>query len=298
MAVINSSHFAYAMAPGIHKWWGLTYNEYKPEWPSIFETNPSSRAYEEEVGTTGFGLFGIKTEGGSISYDSQTQGYKKRYTHITYALGFIVTREAYKDDLYNVVARRESKGLAFSARQTEEWLHANVFNRAFTSGYTGADGSILCVSSHPNKTGGTWDNVASADLSELALEQGVIDISAWTTDRGLPIPFLVKRLIIPPALQFEATRILESQLQSDTAENNVNALRTMGVIPEVQILNRLSDAGAWFLQTDCPDGFKHFDREKITFGVDNDSDTHNAKYQAYFRMSTGWSDPKCVYGST
>jgi len=297
MAVINSSHFAYAMYPGIHKWWGGAYDEHTPEWPVVFEVNTSTRAYEEEVGQTGFGLFNIKTEGGSISFDSQTQGFMKRYTHVTYALGFIVTREAYKDDLYNVVARRESKGLAFSARETEEWIHGNIFNRAVTAGYTGADGVVMLSASHPNKTGGTWDNLASVDISEAALEQAAIDIGDWTTDRGLQISLSPKQLIIPTELQFEVTRILESQLQPDTSENNINALRTMGVIPKVVVMHKITDADAWFIQTNCPDGFKHFDREKITFGVDNDSDTHNAKYQAYFRTSCGYTDARCVYGS-
>jgi len=299
MAVITTGHFAYALYPGISKWYQTEYDEFVPEYPEIFDYNKSNRAYEEEVGITGFGLAPVKGEGDSISYDTQEQGYLKRYTHITYGLGFIITREMVDDDLYDVAAKRRAQGLAFSMRQTKETVGANVLNRAFNGNYAGADGLEMCSLLHTNKSGGTWQNepTTPADLSEAALEQACIDIADFQTDRGLKIRILPKALIIPPELQFEAIRILKSTLQPDTAENNINALRSMGAIPRVAINHYLTDTDAWFIKTNCKDGMKWYERRKDAFGVDNDFDTENAKFKATARYVFGWTDPRGVYGS-
>lgn len=299
MAVITSGHFAAALYPGINKWYQTAYDEHAPQYPVCFERNTSKRAYEEEVGTTGFGLAPVKNEGESISYDTTEQGYRKRYTHVTYALGFVITREMYEDDLYDVAARRRARALAFSMRQTKENVAANVFNRAFNSDYTGADGTELCATDHARKDGVTWQNepTNAVDLSEAALEDAVNAIADFTTERGLIIDIKPKALLIPTELQWEATRILKSALQSDTAENNINALKTLGVIPQISVNNYLTDADAWFIITDCPDGLKYFERRGDAFDMDNDFDTENAKYKATGRYSFGWTDPRSVYGS-
>lgn len=300
MGIMNSSSFAKALWPGLNKIYQTSYGEYELEYPKIFENNKSTRAFEEEIGITGFGLAQVKTEGNSISYDEQSQGYLKRYSHVTYGIGFVITREMYEDNLYPEIGLRRAKSLAFSMRQTKEIVHANILNRAFNSDYTGADGVELCSRVHPNKSGGTWANEleTAADLSEASLEQCCIDLSDFTTDRGLLIPVKPKMLLIPPELEFEAARILKSVLQYDTANNAINALKTIGKIPQGYVVNHyLTDADAFFLVTDCPDGFKTFVRRSDEFDVDNDFATENAMFKATCRFSCGWTDPRCVYGS-
>jgi len=299
MAVINSSHFAYKLWPGVRAWYGETYNEFKPEYPALFVRVPSTRAYEEEVGSTGFGLANIIAEGSGVSYDTAEQGYMKRYTNVEYGLGFILTKNMVDDDQYQTPMRQRSQGLAFSMRQTKEINAANIFNRAFNSSYTGADGKEMCATDHPNKSGGTWSNelATSADLSEASLEQAVLNLFDITTDRGLTMSVKPKKLAIPGELIFEATRILESQLQSDSAENNINALKTMGIIPEVVVNHYFTDADAWFILTDVKDGLKYQERQADVFTVDNDFDTDNAKYKAKSRYVFGHTDPRCVFGS-
>ncbi len=299
MAVINSASLAYALMPEVSKWYGTKYAEYSPQYPKIFSIEKSSRAFEEEVGVTGSGLMSIKPEGEGISYDSFGQGYMKRYTHVTYGIGFIITQELIEDDLYDIVGKQRARALALSVRWTKEVLGANVLNRAFNSSYTGADGKELCATDHPNKSGGTWRNElsTSADLSEYALEQAVIDIAAFTTDRGMPFQALPKKVVIPPALQFVATRILKSELQSNSANNDTNALRTMGLIPEIVVNHYLTDTDAWFILTDAPDGLKYKERRSDAFAVDGDFDTENAKFKATFRGIFAWTDPRCIFGS-
>lgn len=295
--IITSSSFAKALWPGVNAWYGRTYKDYPTEYTQIFETMKSSKAYEEDVGLTSFGLASVKPEGGSINYDTERQGFTTRYTHITYGMGFIITREMVEDDQYDVAASRKAKALARSMRQTKEILGANVLNNAISSSYTGADGVALLSASHANVTGGTWSNLNAVDLSEAALEDAQIAIAAFTDDRGLLIACKPTKLIIPPALFFEAKRILGSDLRVGTANNDPNVLRTEGIIPEIAVNHYLTGTDDWFLKTDVPDGLKHFERRADSFEMDNDFDTENAKFKATARYSFGWTDPRCIYGS-
>lgn len=294
--IITSSSFAKALWPGVNAWYGRTYKDYPTEYTQIFETYKSGKAYEEDVGLTSFGLASVKPEGGSINYDTERQGFTTRYTHITYGMGFIITREMVEDDQYDVAASRKAKALARSMRQTKEILGANVLNGA-TSG-TGADGVPLLSASHVNVTGGTWSNSAgTVDISEAALEDAQIAIAALTDDRGLLIAAKPRKLIIPPASFFEAKRILGSDLRVGTANNDPNVLRTEGIIPEIVVNHYLTDTDCWFIITDVPDGLKHFERRADAFEMDNDFDTENAKFKATARYSFGYTDPRGVYGS-
>ena len=303
--IITTASFAKALWPGVNAWYGDAYNEYSTEWDKIFEKNTSRRAFEEDVGVSGFGLAVVKDQGGSITYDTQRQGFTSRYNHVTYGLGFIVTREAYDDDLYDVVAKGKARGLAMSMRQTKEIIGANILNRAFNTSYTGGDGATLVASagnsgssSAPNVAGGTYTNGPStaADLSEAALEQAVIDIAGFTNDRGLLIKAMPRRLIIPKELMFEATRILKADGRTGTDLNDPNALKTMGLVPEVVVNHFLTDTDAWFLLTDVKEGLKYFERRADEFGMDEDFDTENAKYKATARYSFGWTDRRGIYG--
>jgi hypothetical protein len=304
MGVINTGSFAKALWPGINAWFGQSYNEWPTEYTDLFDTEKSTKAYEEEVGVSGFGLAAEKSEGSGILYDEASQSFVNRYTNKTYTLGFIVTQEMIEDNQYDitVIGKQQAKALAFSMRQTKEILAANIYNRAFTGtgNPTYGDGSVLCVSSHPTKAGGTFSNVpaVAADLSEAALEQAAIDIAGFTNDRGLKISIMPKTLIIPKELMFEAERILKSTLQNDTANNAVNALRSTGIFTGgVKVNHYLTDTDAWFIRTNCPDGMKYFERVATEFAMDNDFDSTNSKYKARFRCSFGNTDPRAIYGS-
>lgn len=299
MGIINTSSFAKALWPGINKWYGQSYDEYPVEFTKLFETFKSSRAFEEDVGTSGFGLAVVKPEGAPITYDSARQTFITRYQHTVYALGFVITKEIMDDDLYDVVGQKKAKSLAFSMRQTKEIVAANVYNRAFNSSYVGGDAKELLSTAHPNFTGGTWSNhiATAADLSEAALEQASIDIAAFRNDRGLLIAVRPKRLIISSSMPFEAKRILFSDGRPGTDTNDINALKNMGIIPETVVNHYLTDADAWFIMTDVPDGMKHWERTADSFDMDNDFDTNNAKFKAEARYSFGWTDPRCMYGS-
>jgi len=303
MGIITTSNFAKDLIPGVKTWFGMKYKEYPIEYKDIFEVGKSGRAYEEEAGVTGFGLAAIKTEGNGIAYDSQEQGFVNRYTHVTYGLGFIITREMYEDGIAVTVALRRANALAFSIRQTKEIIGANILNRAFNSSYTmgaNSDGKELCATDHPNKSGGTWSNelTVAADLSEAALEQACIDIAGFTTDRGLTIAIMPQQLIIPADLEFDAFRILESLGQSGTANNDINAIRASKKFPKgIAVNHYLTDTNNWFIKTNCPDGLKYMERRADAFGSENDFDTENAKFKATFRGSFGWSDPRGIFGS-
>lgn len=303
MGIITTSNFAKDLVPGVKTWFGQKYKEYPIEYLDIFEKMNSTRAFEEEAGVTGFGLATVKTEGSGIAYDDQEQGFVSRYTHVTYGLGFIITREMYEDGIAVTVALRRASALAFSIRQTKEIIGANILNRAFNSAYTmgpNSDGKELCATDHPNKSGGTWRNelATAADLSEAALEQACIDIAGFTTDRGLKIAIMPQKLIIPTALEFDAMRILESIGQSGTANNDINALRASKKFPQgIAVNHYLTDSDAWFIKTNCPDGLKYMERRADAFGTENDFDTENAKFKATFRGSFGWSDPRGIFGS-
>jgi hypothetical protein len=306
MSVITTTSFAKSLFPGVNKWYGDEYNEFPVEFLKLFDKYDSKRNFEEDVGVSGLGLLSVKAEGAGITYDTTRQGFTTRFQHAAYASGFIVTREAYEDDLYDVVGKQRATSLAFAVRQTKEILAANVYNRAFNTSYVGGDAATLVASAggggsstHPNIAGGTWTNgpTVAADLSEAALEQAHIDIAQFTDDRGLKIALHPKSLIIPVQSMFEATRILKGDWQVNSAERNVNAMKTMGLVPEIVVSHYLTDADAWFIRTDCKDGMKYFERRADEFTTDDDFDTENAKFKATFRASWGWTNPRGIYGS-
>ncbi|HMU97867.1 MAG TPA: hypothetical protein PKA15_03695 [Chitinophagales bacterium] len=305
MSVITTGSFAKALWPGVNAWYGKAYNDYPVEWDKLFESNKSTRAYEEDVGLSGFGLANVKSEGAPISYDSEKQGFTSRYNHVVYALGFTITREIYEDDQYDVVGKRKAQGLARSMRQTKEIVGANVYNRAFNTSYTGGDGATLVAcaaggsASHPNVAGGTWTNGPSAavDMSEAAIEQATIDIAGFRDDRGLLIAAKPRGLVIPYQLQFETKRILGADGRVGTDLNDPNVIKDMGLFSNVIVNHYLNDPDAWFILTDVKDGLKYFERRGDEFDMDNDFDTENAKYKASARYSFGWTDPRGIYGS-
>lgn len=297
--VITTGNHPKALWPGMRAFWGRQYSEHPQEWSQIFETESSDKAYEEDAEVTGFGLAPIKTQGGAVSYDSETQGQTKRYTHVTYALGYIVTRDEQDDNLYEVVSKRRIKALAFSIRQTEEIVGANVLNRAFNSSYTGGDSKELCATDHPTNDGTQSNELATAaDLSEASLEDLIIQIMEAKNSRGLRISLMPKKLIVPPALAFDAERIINSSLQSGTANNDLNAVKSMGLIKGGAVVNHyLTDSDAWFLQTNAPNGLMRFNRRATEFRQDNDFDTENAKAKSSLRFSVGWTDWRGMFGT-
>lgn len=299
MAVITTGSFAKDLWPGVNKWYGLAYSEYPVEFTEIFDEESSGLAFEEDVGISGFGLAAEKPEGRGIEYDDARQGFIDRYVHTVYALGFMITREMYEDGIAGTVALKRAKALAFSMRQTKEILGANILNRAFDSNYLFGDGKELCATDHPNVAGGTWANELSvaADLSEASLEQACIDIANFTNDRGLRIAVRPMKLIINVNNTFESTRILKSELRQGTTDNDLNAIRALGMIPEVVINHYLTDMDAWFIKTDIPDGLKWFNRRSEEFDTDNDFDTENARFKSTFRASWGCTDKRGVFGS-
>ena len=300
MAIITTGSFAKDLWPGVARWYGMKYKEYPVEHLEIFDKLTSDQAFEEDVQATGFGLATIKTEGASISFDETQQGFIQRYTHVTYGLGFIITREMHDDGVSMTVALRRATALAFSMRQTKETVAANVLNRAFNDSYTFADGLELCSTAHLNTTGGTWRNELStaADISEDALEQCCIDIADFQTDRGLKIAIRPKKLIVPPELEFEAARLLKTPQQPGTANNDINAIRVTGKFPDGYAVNNyLDDSDAFFIKTDCPMGLTHYERRADDFDTDNDFDTENARFKSTFRGSWGCTDPRGVMGS-
>ena len=297
--VITTGNHPKALWPGIHAWFGRAYNEHPLEYKGCFNTEKSGKAYEEDVEATGFGLAPIKTQGGAISYDSETQGPTTRYTHVTVGLGYIVTQEELDDNLYEVVSKRRAKALAFSMRQTKETIAANIFNRATTSGYVGGDGVTLLSTAHPT-VDGTQSNTlgTAADLSEASLEDMLIQIMNAKNSRGLKISLLGKKLIVPTAEAFNAERILKTQLRSGTDLNDINAIKNMGLLPEGFMVNHyFTDSDSWFIRTNAPNGLTHFERKKLKFGKDKDFDTDNAKSKATERFSFGWTDWRGVYGT-
>lgn len=299
MSLINSSSFAKALWPGINAWYGKAYDEYGVEWKTLFDEFKSRKQFEEDVGVSSFGLAVQKPEGAPVTFDTERQGFITRYNHTVFALGFVITREIYEDDQYDVVGQRKAQGLAFSMRQTKEIVGANVYNRAFNSSYVGGDGKSMLATDHPNFAGGTWSNklTTDADLSEASLEQACIDIAGFTNDRGLLIKVTPKKLIIPRQLAFEAQRILKTDGRVGTDNNDLNALKALGLIPEVAVNHYLTDSDAWFIRTDVQHGLKYFERRGDEFGMDEDFDTENAKYKATARYSFGWTDPRGIYGS-
>jgi len=299
MSVINSGSFAKALWPGVNAWYGRAYTEYPEEYTKLFDKQTSTKAFEEDVGVSSFGLAVQKSEGAPISYDSERQGFITRYQHAVYALGFIITREMMEDDQYDVIGKRKAEGLAFSMRQTKEVIGANVYNRAFNSNYVGGDGVELISASHANIKGGTWSNkiATASDLSEAALEQACIDIAGFTNDAGLLIAVRPEALVIPRQLIFEAKRILGTEGRVGTDNNDLNAIKTLGSVPTVITNHFLTDVDAWFIKTNVQNGMKYMERRADSFDMDNDWDTENAKFKATARYSFGWTDPRALYGS-
>jgi hypothetical protein len=279
----------------MHAFFGTTYGEYQEEWRSLVDVQKSSKNYEEDTLVTGFGQMPIKPEGQSVTFDSETQGFTKRYTHTVWALGYIVTQEEMEDNLYEVVSKKRIKRLAFSARQTKENIVANMFNRAFNSSYTGGDGVELLKTSHPS-TSGNWSNklATDSDLSQAALEDLMVQIAQAKNDRGHVINLRPVKLLVAPGDMFNAKRILKSDLQSDNANHAINALK--GMI-DFSVNHYFTDSDAWFIRTDAAQGAQLFERRALAFTQDNDFDTENAKAKCSMRFSVGWSDPRGVYGS-
>lgn len=287
-----------ALEPGINAWYGRAYAEYPEFYKAMFDVQTSRKHKEEDVGIFSFGLAQVKPEGAAVAYDSEQQGFVSRYTHVEYALGFMISKIMVEDDLYDVVGQRRAQSLAFSMRQTKEVTAAQVYNRATTTGYTGGDGLTLLHASHLLGKGGTFSNKPSVDvdLSEAALEQACIDISNFKDDAGNKIMVLPTDLIINQANEFIAHRILNSTLRSGTANNDANALAAMKKIKNIVVNPFLSDTDAWFLRTNVPHGMKFFERRKDEFGMAPDFDTDNAKFKATMRFSAGWTDARGLYG--
>jgi phage major head subunit gpT-like protein len=295
---INTGTFAKAIWPGVRQWYGESYNDHKTEYTDLFETYSSTRNYEEEVGISGFGLASVKAEGAPIEYDTMTQGYTTRYTHVVYAKGFMITREMYDDDLYGVIGKKRAKALARAMRQTKEFIGANVYNRAFNSSYTGGDGKELVATDHPNVAGGTWSNelTVAAALSETSLENLTIQMMQATDDRGLKIALKPQKLIIPVDLWYTAQRLLKTDGRVGTNNNDINTIK--GMFPGGVVVNHwLTSTTAWFIKSDAPDAMKYFSRREDAFDMDNDFDTENAKFKASMRFVFGWTDPRGLFGT-
>lgn len=299
MTVISTGNIAKLLWPGLNARWGVAYNEHPAEWKDLVSIESSSMAYEEDQEMTGFGLAPIKPQGESTRYDTAGQGITTRYTHQAYSLGFIITHEAIKDNLYEKIGMQRTGSLAFSARQTKENVVANIYNRGFNNAYVGGDGQPLFSTAHPTAAGNQSNRLAvDADLSEASLEDLTILASKATNAKGMKISITPRKLIIPVDLMYEAARILKSVGQNDTANNAINALKSMGVFSDgVAVNHYLTDPDAFFFRTDAPEGVKLFQREDITFAQDGDFDTDSVKYKFYERYSTGWTDWRGAYGT-
>ena len=297
---ISRAQLLKELLPGLNALFGLQYATYGEEHKEIYETEKSERSFEEETKLSGFSAAPVKNEGSAIAYDNAQEAFTARYNHETIALGFSITEEAVEDNLYDSLSARYTKGLARAMAYTKQVKAASVLNNGFSASYPGGDGVALFSTAHPLISGGTNSNRPStnADLNETSLENAVIQIAAWTDERGLLIAAKPRKLIVPPALQFVATRLLETSLRVGTTDNDINALKNNGSIPEGYSINHyLTDTNAWFLCTDVPNGLKHFERMALSTSMDGDFDTGNVRYKARERYSFGWSDPLGVFGS-
>ena len=297
---ISRAQLLKELLPGLNALFGLEYAKYGEEHKEIYETESSERSFEEETKLSGFSAAPVKNEGSAIAYDNGQEAWTARYTHETIAMGFSLTEEAIEDNLYDSLSARYTKALARSMAYTKQVKAAAVLNNGFSSSYAGGDGQPLFSNAHPLVSGGTNSNIptTAADLNETSLEAAVIQISLWTDERSLLIAAKPRKLIVPPALQFVATRLLETELRVGTNDNDINALKNNGSIPEGFTINHfLTDTNAWFLTTDVPNGMKHFERTPLQQSMDGDFDTGNVRYKARERYSFGWSDPLGMYGS-
>ena len=305
MGTVNTGSIAKLLWPGLNKTFGLDNNDYSIEYTDLFDILPSRKAYEEMVSMSGLGLPMEKGEGAPIYNDEFSQAFTYRFINKAYALGFIITKEAIDDAQYDltVVGQNEARGLGRSCRLGKEWIGANIYNRAFDSNYTFGDGYQLIGSAQPTKTGYTWANTPAtqADISEYSLEQALIDIAGYKDDRGNLIAVQGQSLHIPKELEFEVTRILQSVGQNDSANNAVNALKSMGKFPKgVKVNHYFTDTDAWFIRTNLTSGtgMVWFDRTPTEFAMDNEFSTKNAAYSSYFRVSCGVADKRSIYGSS
>ena len=298
---ISRAQLLKELLPGLNALFGLEYARYGEEHKEIYETETSERSFEEETKLSGFSAAPVKNEGSAIAYDNAQEAWTTRYTHETIALGFSITEEAIEDNLYDSLSGRYTKSLARAMAYTKQVKAAAVLNNGFSSTYPGGDGVALFSTAHPLVSGGTNSNTPSTqvDLNETSLEAAVIQIAAWTDERGLLIAAKPKKLIVPPALMFVADRLLETELRVGTNDNDINAIKNMGAVPEGYTVNHfLTDTNAWFLTTDVPNGMKHFVRTPLQNSMDGDFDTGNVRYKARERYSFGWSDPLGMWGSS
>jgi hypothetical protein len=298
---ISRAQLLKELLPGLNALFGLEYARYGEQHKEMYETETSERSFEEETKLSGFSAAPVKNEGSAIAYDNAQEAWTTRYNHETIALGFSITEEAIEDNLYDSLSARYTKGLARAMAYTKQVKAAATLNNGFSAAYPGGDGVALFSTAHPLVSGGTNSNTPStqADLNETSLEAAVIQIAAWTDERGLLIAAKPKKLIIPPALQFVATRLLETELRVGTNNNDINAIKNNGSIPDGYTINNyLTDTNGWFLTTDVPNGLKHFVRTPLQNSMDGDFDTGNVRYKARERYSFGWSDPLGVFGSS
>jgi hypothetical protein len=297
---ISRAQLLKELIPGLNALFGLEYARYGEEHKEIYETETSERSFEEETKLSGFSAAPVKTEGSAIAYDNAQEAWTARYNHETIAMGFAVTEEAMEDNLYDSLSSRYTKALARGMAYTKQIKGANILNNGFSAQFTYGDGQSLFSTAHPLVNGSTNSNrpTTGADLNETSLENAVIQIAGWTDERGLLIAAKPKKLILPVALQFVATRLLETELRVGTNNNDINAIKNNGVIPEGYTVNHyLTDTNAWFLTTDVPNGLKHFVRTPLTNSTDGDFDTGNFRYKARERYSFGVSDPLGIFGS-
>jgi len=297
---ISRSQLVKELEPGLNALFGLEYNRYENQHAEIYTTETSDRAFEEEVMLTGFGSAPTKQEGAGVVFDQANESFTARYTHETIALAFAITEEAIEDNLYDRLAARYTRALARSMSNTKQVKAANVLNQAQFTAVTGGDGVPLIANNHPLATGGTFSNVlgTAADLNETSLEQSLIDISGFVDERGLRIASQGVKMIIPKELQFTAERLMKSPQRTATADNDINAIASMGMIPQgYSVNNFLTDTDSYFIMTDVPNGFKHFVRSPIKTAIEGDFDTGNVRFKARERYSFGFSDPRCVFGN-
>jgi hypothetical protein len=298
---ISRAQLLKELLPGLNALFGMEYARYGEEHKEIYESETSERSFEEETKLSGFSAAPVKNEGSAIAYDNAQEAWTTRYTHETIALGFSITEEAIEDNLYDSLSARYTKALARAMAYTKQVKAAAVLNNGFSNTYPGGDGVSLFNANHPLVSGGTNSNTPSTqvDLNETSLEAAVIQIAAWTDERGLLIAAKPKKLIVPPALMFVADRLLETELRVGTNDNDINAIKNMGAVPEGYTVNHfLTDTNAWFLTTDVPNGMKHFVRTPLQNSMDGDFDTGNVRYKARERYSFGWSDPLGMWGSS
>ncbi|MDO9334941.1 MAG: Mu-like prophage major head subunit gpT family protein [Caulobacter sp.] len=297
MAIITRSTHPSDLWPGIYDHFGNKYKALPNQWGQVFEKGRSTKAYEQLVETTTFGLASVKPEGQSIVYDVDAEGYKTTLTHVVYGLGYIVTREENEDNQYLEVSKRRSANLAYSMRTTAEYVHWNILNRAFSTSYPIGDGAALVSAAHPTMAGNASNLLTAADLSETSLEDAMKLIMAAKNSRGLPIAVGVRRIIVPVSEAFNAQRILKTNLRPGTANNDINAIKAMGLVPEVVVSNYLTDPDAFFIQTDIPDGLMSLWRREVELEQDNDFDTENLKAKATMRFAAGIGDWRAIWGN-